>query len=448
MSYRPLVAVVAYHLGDDRVARWPHGGYGVPGPYIECMRRAGARTAIVSPGEHGTPEELLEPFDGLLLVGGGDIDPARYGGKADDTHLYGVEPDRDELEIRLLLAADRMRLPTLCICRGMQAMNVAFGGTLHPHLPDVPGMLQHGVPVLDTQSLHDVEVEHASRLFATTKVSTLAASSHHHQGVDRVGDGLLVSGRTSDGLVEAIERDHDLDADLDRWMIGVQWHPEDAANGDPAQQALFDGIALLARVRGSKAEHHGVGRSPAYAIVEPDPAWPERFEEEAPRLRVALGAQVVRIEHIGSTSVPGLAAKPVIDISIGLVSVEPRGAYVPALVDLGYRTVLDPTDPDHEFASRDLDGERRFNVHLCRAGSPFERRHLAFRDWLRTHPRDAVAYGDLKRELAAEHPNDVHTYTEGKTGFIRAIEAKALAAASRAVPGVGERTSQFGPIPG
>jgi len=433
MSYRPLIAVVAYHLGDDRVARWPHGGYGVPGSYLECLRRAGARTAIVSPGEDGNPEELLEPFDGLLLVGGGDIDPARYGGDARDGHLYGVEPDRDELEIQLLLAADRMRLPALCICRGMQVMNVAFGGTLHPHLPDVPAMLEHGVPVLDTESLHDVKVERTSRLFATTKVSRLAAASHHHQGVDRVGEGLLASGRTSDGLVEAIERDHDLDVDFDRWMVGVQWHPEDTASDDPAQQALFDGLALLARVRGSKAEHHGIGRTRAYAIAEPDPAWPGRFEEEAARLQVALGAQVVRIEHIGSTSVPGLAAKPIVDISVGLVSMEPRGGYVPALVDLGYRTVLDPTDPDHEFASRDLAGERRFNAHLCLAGSRFERRHLAFRDWLRTHPGDAAAYGKLKRELAATHPNDVHTYTDGKTGFIRAIEAQALAAASRAV---------------
>src|SRR5881409_566122 len=107
MSYRPLIAVVAYHLGDDRVARWPHGGYGVPGPYIECLRRADARTAIVSPGESGETAELLEPFDGLLLVGGGDVEPSRYGGgEQQQTHLYGVEPDRDRLEIELLLAAD------------------------------------------------------------------------------------------------------------------------------------------------------------------------------------------------------------------------------------------------------------------------------------------------------------------------------------------------------
>jgi len=78
-------------------------------------------------------------------------------------------------------------------------------------------------------------------------------------------------------------------------------------------------------------------------------------------------------------------------------------------------------------------GERGFHVHLCLAGSPFERRHLAFRDWLRTHPGDAAAYGDLKRHLAATHPNDVHTYTDGKTGFIRGIEARALATTSRAV---------------
>ena len=94
--YRPFIAVVAYHLGGDRVARWPEGGYGVPSLYLDALRRAGARTAIVAPGEEGTPEAILEPFDGLLLVGGGDIAPARYGGEP-SRHLYGVEPDRDEV---------------------------------------------------------------------------------------------------------------------------------------------------------------------------------------------------------------------------------------------------------------------------------------------------------------------------------------------------------------
>ena len=426
-KYRPLVAVVAYHLGGDRVARWPHGGYGVPAPYLEALRRAGARTAIVSPGEEGDPEDLLEPFDGLLLVGGGDMDPALYGAEPDEEHNYGLEPDRDELEMELLRAADRLSLPTLCICRGMQVMNVAFGGTLHQHLPDMPGMLEHGVPVLDTRSPHDVRVEPRSRLFATTKSSSVAASSHHHQGVERVGDGLVATGWTSDGLVEAIERDHDMDAEWDRWMLGVQWHPEDTATEDDAQQALFDGVALLARVRGSKARHRGSGRTHGYVIVEHDPAWADRFEEEAARLRASLGDRVLRIDHVGSTSVPGLAAKPTIDIQVSLTSLEPRGAYVPALRALGYRTELDPCEPDHEYASWDVDGEGSFHVHLCPAGSAWERRHLAFRDWLRAHPADAAAYAELKRSLAAEHPNDVYTYTDRKTGFVVGVEAKALA---------------------
>ena len=426
--YRALIAVVAYHLGDDRVARWPHGGYGVPTPYIEALRKADARTAIVSPGETGDPAELLEPFDGLVLVGGGDIDPSLYGAEPDHAHAYGLEPDRDALEIELVLAADELSIPTLCICRGMQVMNVAFGGPLHQHLPELPGMLEHGVPLLDTQSLHDVRVEPRSRLFATTKSSSVAASSHHHQGIDRVGEGLVATGWTSDGLVEAIERDHDMDAEWDRWMVGVQWHPEDTATSDDAQQALFDGLMLLARTRGSRGRHGRPGRTYSYAIVEHDPAWADRFQEEAARLRASLADQVLRIDHVGSTAVPGLAAKPTIDIQVSLPSLEPRDAYVPALRALGYRTQGDPCEPDHEYASRDGDGDHSFHVHLCPAGSAWERRHLAFRDWLRTHPADADAYGELKRSLAVEHPNDVYTYTDAKTAFIVGIETKALAA--------------------
>jgi putative glutamine amidotransferase len=252
--YRPFIAVVAYHLAGDRVARWPEGGYGAPAPYLDALRRAGARTAIVAPGEEGTPEEILEPFDGLLMVGGGDIDPSRYGGGPND-HLYGIEPDRDEFEIDLLHAADRLALPTLCICRGMQVMNVAFGGTLHPHLPDVPGLIQHGVPVEGTLTIHDVTPTPGSRLAAVTKSGSLAAASHHHQGIDRLGEGLDATGRTEDGLIEAIERTvPDQQDERATWMIGVQWHPEETAQRDPAQQSLFDGLtALSGRRRGSAA---------------------------------------------------------------------------------------------------------------------------------------------------------------------------------------------------
>ena len=426
-QYRPLVAVVAYHLAPDRVTRWPAGGYGVPSPYIEALRRADARTVIVSPGETGSPEDLLEPFDGLLLVGGGDVDPARYG-QEPGPDLYGIEPDRDAFEIELLLAADRVGMPTLCVCRGMQVMNVAYGGTLHQHLPGMQALLEHGVPVADTQTMHDVTASPGSRLLGTAGVDVLACSSHHHQGIDRLGEGLVVSGRSADGLIEAIERVVE-DPETGTWMLGVQWHPEDTASTDPAQQAMFRALATMAKHRGSRAKPgEARGRTRDYTLVQYDPAWPSWFEHEAQSIRGALGNLTTRVDHIGSTSVPGLAAKPVIDIQVSVGSMTPRERYEGPLVALGYEHIVDPIDAQHEFFSKGYqgDGERMVNIHVCVAASAWEQRHLAFRDWLRSHPDDAAAYERLKRDLSARHPNDIYTYVDGKTAFIRSIEARSL----------------------
>jgi putative glutamine amidotransferase len=248
MNVRPLIAVAAYRLAPGRVSRWPEGGYGVPGPYLEAVRRAGARTAILAPGEVADADDLLDPFDGLLLVGGGDVDPTRYGAEL-GAHDYAVDPERDAFEIALLQAAERAAVPTLCICRGAQVMNVAYGGTLQQHLPDVDGLLQHGVPVDDTTAMHDVEPTQGTRLATTTDTpSVLQCSSHHHQGIGAVGEGLTVSGRSSDGLVEAIERE----TANGRWMLGVQWHPEETADTDPKQQALFDTLVRLAGDRAAR----------------------------------------------------------------------------------------------------------------------------------------------------------------------------------------------------
>ena len=426
-QYRPLVAVVAYHLSNDRVARWPSGGFGVPAPYLDRVRAAGARVALLAPGEEGDGEELLRPFDGLLLVGGGDVDPARYG-QAPEQHLYAVEPDRDDLEIALLRAADVMRLPTLCICRGMQVMNVAWGGTLHQHLPDLPGLLPHGVPIEDTESRHEVRVAPDSRLLATAGVRTLSCSSHHHQGVDRIGEGLTATGWSPDGLVEAIERVVE-DRDRDVWMLGVQWHPEDTAPDDTAQQAVFDGFVNLARWRGSRAKAgESGGRTRAFAISDPDPAWASWFEEEAATIREALGELAVRVEHVGSTSVSGLAAKPVIDIQVSVASLVPREPVIAPLRAIGYRHQIDPLEPEHEYLSKgEDDGTRPVHIHLCEAGGNWERRHIAFRDWLRSHPDDAASYADLKRQLAAAHPHDILTYVDGKSAFIHEVEIRASA---------------------
>ena len=318
-AYRPLVAVVAYHLADDRVARWPDGGYGVPAPYIAALRRSGAGTAIVSPGELGSPEDVLEPYDGLLLVGGGDVDPSRYGAVPDLEHNYGVESDRDAFETDLLLTAERTRVPALCICRGMQVMNVAYGGTLDQHLPDRPELLEHGVPLEGTETLHPVTPNRVvpRRDHEVGRPHVLVAPSPGRRTGRRPVAGV---GAQSDGLVEAIELDvgHTDDPTAEPWIVGVQWHPEETAPTDPVQQSVFDALVLLARLRGSRATPKGSGgRGRDYRIVDPDAAWPGRFEAEASRIVGSLPPDLVaRIDHVGSTAVAGLAAKLIVDIQL------------------------------------------------------------------------------------------------------------------------------------
>ena len=241
MSAAPDVALVAYHLRPGRVSSWQVGGYGVPEGYVDAVRRAGGVATLALPGDPRTPAVLLDRFDGLMLVGGGDVEPWRYGQEPHE-QLSGVEPDRDAFEIDLLREADRLGLPTLCICRGMQVMNVAFGGTLVQHLPDDDRFRPHGAPGGADAVLHEVVMTPGSRTALAAGMEMLSCSSHHHQGVERVGDGLIPTGRSADGLVEAIERDGD------GWFVGVQWHPEDTAVEDPAQQGLFD--ALVERARG------------------------------------------------------------------------------------------------------------------------------------------------------------------------------------------------------
>ena len=236
----PLIAIAGYHLPPGRVTTWNIGAYAVPDSYIAALRRAGAQPALL-PMLAESPEEALEPFDGLLLVGGGDVDPSRYGAEP-HPQVYGVDPERDAMEIGLIHAADAVGLPTLAICRGIQIINVAFGGTLHQHLPDVPGLIQHGVPGQDEGSRHEVKVAESSRVAEACGQAALVCASHHHQAVDRLGGGLVPVAWSEDGLVEAVERDQG-------WLVAVQWHPEDTAAADPAQQALFDALAAKAAAR-------------------------------------------------------------------------------------------------------------------------------------------------------------------------------------------------------
>lgn len=235
----PLVAVAAYHLAAGRVADWARGGYAVPEGYVAALRRAGARPLLLPPAPDVAAEDLLAPFDGLLLAGGGDVEPLRYGATRAHPAVYGVDRVRDEAELALVRAALAAQVPLLAVCRGMQVLNVALGGTLHQHLPDLQGMDLHGHPTRQSSVLHDVKVEPGTRLARACGEEVPRCTSHHHQGVDRLGEGLVAVGWSSDGLVEAVE------VPGRAWAVGVQWHPEITAAEDPVQQALFDEFARL-----------------------------------------------------------------------------------------------------------------------------------------------------------------------------------------------------------
>jgi putative glutamine amidotransferase len=238
---RPLVAIPGYRLRKGRVKLWDAwDAVGMPEQYVEAIRAAGGRPVVVPthPGDVGT--DALDGFDALVLAGGGDVDPSRYGGN-DHGEVYGVDPARDDFEMGLVEAALASGVPTLCICRGMQVLNVALGGTLVEHLPDVDGLSPHGVP-LGPPVHHEVRLDEGSRIHEAVGKDVVVGTSHHHQGLGRLGQGLEAVGRTEDGLVEAIEH-------RDGWLVGVQWHPEESAARDTDQAALFHALVEEAASR-------------------------------------------------------------------------------------------------------------------------------------------------------------------------------------------------------
>ena len=166
---------------------------------------------------------------------------------------------------------------------------------------------------------------------------------------------------------------------------------------------------------------------PAVRIVAHDPAWAGAAAAEIGRIGVAAGEAAVRIEHVGSTAVPGLAAKPIVDLQLAVTEVGRRGLYVEQLEGIGYLFVPDPDSPDFHFFAKPAARPRSFHLHVCAAGSEDERRHLAVRDYLRAHPEEAARYEALKRELAERHPADRLGYIQGKEEFVVALERRALA---------------------
>ncbi|MGO9498782.1 MAG: gamma-glutamyl-gamma-aminobutyrate hydrolase family protein [Solirubrobacteraceae bacterium] len=193
--------------------------------YIDAIQRAGGLAVMIPPDSRfedaDGPDDLLDLLDGLILAGGNDIDPACYGA---DVHpaTHHLVPERDRSELALAVRAVERDMPVLGICRGMQLINVAFGGTLSQHLPDELGHEEHRrTPGSFEGSEHDVRLTPGSLAAYAAGEELHSTKSHHHQGIANVGDGLAVTGRsTIDDLPEAIE------ARGRRFVLGVQWHPE------------------------------------------------------------------------------------------------------------------------------------------------------------------------------------------------------------------------------
>lgn len=192
-----------------------------PRNYAGSVQAAGAIAVVLPPDRRALEDSapFVDRIDGLLLAGGADVDPSSYGAEAGPA-TTGTWPERDRFEVALANAALDRGMPILGICRGMQVLNVACGGTLEQNLPDVVGSQRHR-EVAGRFSDHDVRLDPGSLAARATGGESAAVKSHHHQGVDRLGAGLVVSGHADDGVVEAVERP-------DRgFTLGVLWHPEE-----------------------------------------------------------------------------------------------------------------------------------------------------------------------------------------------------------------------------
>ena len=228
---KPLIGITTYVV-PAKWSYWDLEAALVPAAYVQAIQRAGGRAFLVPPDDDAV-EETLDRLDGLVFSGGSDLDPELYGQEAHE-ETFGIVRQRDDAELSLLEGALERDMPVLAICRGSQVLNVARGGDLVQHLPEVVGDEKH-------KHTPGVFADHDVDLVAGTRVQSLLGErapvkSHHHQGFGRLGEGLQESARADDGTVEAVE-----DPAL-RFAVGVLWHPEAGEDF-----ALFQGLVDEAR---------------------------------------------------------------------------------------------------------------------------------------------------------------------------------------------------------
>ena len=212
---KPLIGITTY-ITSARFGSWEEVTSLVPQDYVRAIEHAGGRPLLVPPSEEGI-EETLDAFDGVIFSGGSDLDPEMYGQEA-HPETYGIVEQRDRAELALLEAALARDMPVLAICRGSQVLNVALGGDLVQHLPDVVGDQKHKHTPGEYAD-HEVDVHPETRL-GSLLGERAPVKSHHHQGFGRLGEGLKEAARADDGTVEALEDPSR------RFTVGVLWHPE------------------------------------------------------------------------------------------------------------------------------------------------------------------------------------------------------------------------------
>lgn len=223
---KPVVGITSY-AEEVTWGAWVEEAALVPLSYVRAIERAGGRPLVIPPSEGGI-EETLAVLDGILFSGGSDLDPALYDAEA-HPETQGVHEARDRAEMALLTAALERDMPVLAVCRGSQVLNVARGGDLVQHLPEVLGHEEHK-HTPGEYSDHEVTLEPDTRVGGLLGERT-PVKSHHHQGFGRIGEGLRTAGYAEDGTVEALEDPSK------RFAVGVLWHPEEGED-----IALFEAL--------------------------------------------------------------------------------------------------------------------------------------------------------------------------------------------------------------
>ncbi len=217
--------------------------------YSDGVLRAGGTPVLLAPVPDTHIGRILDRIDGLVLTGGGDVDPSRYGGQLHDA-IYGIDSDRDEFEIELVREAAARRMPTFAICRGLQVVNVALGGTLIEDIPSEVGSADHSVKGQAVFNGHQhVRLDPTCLLARVINDVAVGVNSTHHQAVRDPGSGLRAVGWANDGVIEVIEHEDE------GWrLLAVQWHPEylDAAD-DPSSRAMFKSLIKAASAPGAIA---------------------------------------------------------------------------------------------------------------------------------------------------------------------------------------------------